>query len=614
MAYPSNEPQSIPTLFDALQTETVDILKKLAALVGVQQNMPVRKANLVEYIKQRMAGESLQALWQRLDALQQAAVAETAHGSNPRFDAERFVARYGQLPKWGEKEFYKSNPSLLELFFYNKIMPEDLRQRFKSFVPKPEPMRLSPQNEISGEWALTYEEWDQAAKNKKVYRKMIPITLRLTERSALHDLKAVLRLIDVGKLAVSDKTRQPGVAGLKAVNAVLLGGDFYEDSGYGAEEKIGPIKPFAWPMLMQAGGLAALNGKTLQLTKSGQKALSDPLEKTLAHLWQRWLKTTVFDELRRIDCIKGQTGKGQHGLTAVAGRRAAISQALKHCPPGQWIAVNDLFGQIRVNGPNFEITRDPWNLYICESGYGSLGYEGFHDWNILQARYALCLLFEYAATLGLIDVAYIPPHDARLDYRDNWGTDDLSFLSRYDGLLYFRINPLGAYALGLAALYQPTVSEIVAPEAALLRVLPTLEIAAIGPPLEPADLMMLDSYADKVSDAVWKLDQTHLLAALEAGHDLTVLAELLVSLSGQPLPETVERFLEDMGRRARSVQSKGAVWLIECADKALAVLIANDSRTKPYCQLAGDRSLTVPLDSETRFRNALRKLGYIIPK
>ena len=614
MAYASNEPQSIPTLFDALQTETVDTLKKLAALAGVQQNMPVRKANLVEYIKQRMAGENLQVLWQRLDTLQQAAVAETAHGPSPCFDAERFVAKYGQLPKWGEKEFYTSNPSLLGLFFYSKIMPDDLRQRFRSFVPKPEPVRLAPQNEIPGEWALTYEEWDQAAKKKKAYRKMIPITLRLTERSALHDLKAVLRLIDAGKLAVSDKTRQPGVAGLKAVNTVLLGGDFYDDSGYGEYEKIGLIKAFAWPMLVQGSGLAALDGKTLQLTKSGQKALSDPLENTLAQVWQRWLKTTVFDELRRIDCIKGQAGKGQRGLTAVAGRRAAINQALKYCPPGQWIAVNDLFRQMRVNGPNFEITRDPWNLYICESGYGSLGYEGFHDWKILQARYALCLLFEYVATLGLLDVAYIPPHDARLDYRDLWGTDDLSFLSRYDGLLYVRINPLGAYVLGLAPAYQPTAPEAATPEVALIRVLPTLEIAAIGPPLEPADTMLLDSYAGKISDAVWKLDQPRLLEALEAGHDLTALAELLVSLSGQPLPETVERFLEDMARRARSVQSKGSVWLIECADKALAALIANDSRTKPYCQLAGDRSLMVPLDSGTRFRSALRKLGYIIPK
>ena len=154
-------------------------------------------------------------------------------------------------------------------------------------------------------------------------------------------------------------------------------------------------------------GLAALDGKTLQLTKSGQKALSDPLENTLAPVWQRWLKTTVFDEFRRIACIQGQAGKGQRGLTAVAGRRAAINQALKYCPPGQWIAVNDLFRQMRVNGPNFEITRDPWNLYICESGYGSLGYEGFHDWKILQARYALCLLFEYVATLGSVSYTHL---------------------------------------------------------------------------------------------------------------------------------------------------------------------------------------------------------------
>ena len=41
-------------------------------------------------------------------------------------------------------------------------------------------------------------------------------------------------------------------------------------------------------------------------------------------------------------------------------------------------------------------------------------------WEILQARYALCVLFEYAATLGLIDVAYVPPADAREDFRRLW--------------------------------------------------------------------------------------------------------------------------------------------------------------------------------------------------
>ena len=30
-------------------------------------------------------------------------------------------------------------------------------------------------------------------------------------------------------------------------------------------------------------------------------------------------------------------------------------------------------------------------------------------WELLQGRFILAMLFEYAATLGLIDVAYIPP-------------------------------------------------------------------------------------------------------------------------------------------------------------------------------------------------------------
>ncbi len=296
MAYPSNEPQSIPTLFDALQTETVDTLKEQANLIsGSEQTRLVRKANLIEFIRQCMVGENLQALWQRLDTLQQAAVAETAHGPNPWFDADRFIAKYGRLPDPGPAHewIYPRQYSLIDLFFFDEIMPEDLRQRVKSFTPKPEPARLSPLSEIPGEWALLYEEWDQAAKKKKVYRNMVPITCRLTERSAIHDLKAVLRLIDAGKLAVSDKTRQPGGAGLKAMTPLLLGGDFYDDSGYGDDQK-------------------------------------------------------------------------KRGLTAVAKRRAAINQVLKHCPPGQWIAVNDRFRFMRVNGPKFEITRDLESRYVNE--------------------------------------------------------------------------------------------------------------------------------------------------------------------------------------------------------------------------------------------------------
>ena len=103
---------------------------------------------------------------------------------------------------------------------------------------------------------------------------------------------------------------------------------------------------------------------------------------------------------------------------------------------------------MQAAGFRFEVTHDPWSLYICDPQYGSLGYDGYGGWNILKERHLLCLLFEYAAPLGMIDIAYEHPAGARGDFHGQWGTDDLTFLSRYDGLRYFRLTTLGEFILG----------------------------------------------------------------------------------------------------------------------------------------------------------------------
>ena len=88
-----------------------------------------------------------------------------------------------------------------------------------------------------------------------------------------------------------------------------------------------------------------------------------------------------------------------------------------------------------------------WRLYLVDSYYGSLGHAGRHAWRVVEGRYALCVLFEYAATMGAIDVAYTDPAGARDDYRDLWGADHFAWLSRYDGLVAVRVNELGAAIL-----------------------------------------------------------------------------------------------------------------------------------------------------------------------
>jgi len=89
---------------------------------------------------QRLEGENLRTIWNKLDQLQQSAVAEVVHSSESQFDRTRFKAKYNSLPNFGTSGRYghNNNPSLLRVFFYSyDIMPEDLKQRLKAFVPQP---------------------------------------------------------------------------------------------------------------------------------------------------------------------------------------------------------------------------------------------------------------------------------------------------------------------------------------------------------------------------------------------------------------------------------------------------------------------------------------------
>ncbi len=266
-------------------------------------------------------------------------------------------------------------------------------------------------------------------------------TARLTEQPAVADLLAVLHLCGAGGLRCSEKTRRPAAATVAAVSGVLAAGDFYPDE---------PIAAVAWPLLIQAGGLAELAGGRLQLTARGRTALTAAPAGTIRQLWRAWVGRGLIDELSRVEQIKGQ--RAANVLTSVKTRRQTVAAALATCPVGTWVEVDELFTRMRRSGLSPAVARSEralWRLYIADPQYGSLGYAGFHDWPLLEGRYTLAVLFEYAGTLGLLDLAYTDPAGARDDFRGNWGTDDLDYLSRYDGLRAVRLNTLGGYVLGL---------------------------------------------------------------------------------------------------------------------------------------------------------------------
>jgi hypothetical protein len=57
----------------------------------------------------------------------------------------------------------------------------------------------------------------------------VPLTVCEMEQVAKKDLLSVLRLIQSGKVSVNGKTSLPSGTTVKAIVAILLGGDFYDD-------------------------------------------------------------------------------------------------------------------------------------------------------------------------------------------------------------------------------------------------------------------------------------------------------------------------------------------------------------------------------------------------
>ena len=423
-------------------------------------------------------------------------------------------------------------------------------------------------------------------------------TVRHTEPEALGNLAAVLQLCAAGKLRCSEKTHRPSAVTIRTVVEALVAADFYPDEA---------IASFAWPLLLQAGGLARLDGTRLTLTPKGRKALGQPGHEVIRGLWERWPRHAPIDELSRVEQIKGQ--KSAAALSAAGPRRQAVAAALALCPRDEWISVDDLFAAMRRSNLSPTIARSErglWKLYLGDPEYGSLGYDGFHDWPILEGRYTLAVLFEYAATLGLLDVDYVSPAHARDDFRHMWGADWIDALSRYDGLRAVRLTPLGAYAGGLTTTYVPAAP---ASPDRTLQVLANHDIVATAD-LAPADRLTLDAFAARTSDRVWTVSTASLLAAVDAGRAPGELAELPERPSGARGSGDGPEALADVEARAGQVRDLGIRRVLECADAGIATLLTQDRSMRGLCTRLGERHLVLDPAGEPKARAALRKLGY----
>jgi hypothetical protein len=606
------------TAREAFGKLTLDDLRPLAGLVAADP--PTKKSDIVPLLARVMTNSArIRELYDGLDPLSRDAVRVAAADANGRLDREKFRAWFGEPPRFDEPGpaprgraygYGRSQrpPTPLRLFFPRfDYLPTDTRDILRGFVPPPDAFAVPTVDAPPATHILYEQVWHDRGSVKE--EKEEPVRVRETASEAEADVRAVLRLVDAGRLRVTDKKLIPTEAARQAVAGVLAGDDFYAPDD-ASESKYDPaadisIKAFAWPVLVQAGGLAEKSGDALKLTAAGKKALTAPPADVLRKLWAAWLKTRQFDEFARVDAIKGQ---GRARMSAAAGRRKVVADALAACPAGRWFTVEDFFRLLRATGREFVVANAAHELYIADHYYGNLGYDDEYAWEQLQGRFALAFLFESAATLGLVDVAYVPPQGVQHDFHNRWGADEFECLSRYDGLLYLRVNPLGAWVLGTADGYRPATPA----RTEVLRVLANRDVVAAGP-LPPADRLTLDRFAEPASEGVWALSADKILGVVEQGGSVDELEQFLASRAAGEVPRTVTTFLADLRAKAGRLADAGPARLIACVDEHIAAELASDRQLKGKCLRAGDRFVVVREADLDVARKAARRLGYVWP-
>ena len=605
-------------LAEALDLYSAEDIQRIGKWLAVPTPRPTRKAQMIAFIESQLTGSSLEKLWNGLDQIEQLAVREAVHGDFHRVFKDQFQAKYGKFPEGCDVYTGKNLRMPIRLFLYIRgyvgdgvlTVPEDLASRLHELAKPPNVPEIQSVEELPD--AVNRPGKHYSSHEHKQTFVSEALTRLDMDRVAAQELKTVLQLIDLGRVSVSAKTRLPSAKTRLQINELLVDGDFYDlnEVVEDWQEQVGSIRAFAWPLLVQAGKLAELRGTKLALTKKGYNALAEPATETLRELWNRWVNTTIFDEFSRIDNIKGQTrGRGKRSLTAPPPRREIIIEALSRCPAERWISFDDFSKFMRASGLYFNVTENEWSLYIGEPEYGSLGYDGSGGWHIVQARYLLCLLFEYAATLGLIDVAYTHPRNARPDFDSQWGSDDLLFLSRYDGLAYFRLNTLGAYFLGLRPSYEPpSISN-----STKITIFPDLRLQTNGIPTHE-ERLLLETFTHPESEGIWRLTLDKTLSAIENGQNIQNLEDFLTTRDDQPLPETVEGFLLKAKHAGQALKQRGSALLIECSNEDIATELSTNPHTSKLCLRAGNSHVVVRLKNEKAFRKAARELGYALPR
>ncbi len=560
------------------------LIAKLKCLGSKVKFSSIRKDELInEYVN--FITNNAQDIWSRLDDTSKLAMSDVIYSDLEYLDSYKFTAKYNDEAIFATGEgYWGRDTTLLGCLFLTseRILTNYTQEIFKPFAVKPPAFKVPAINKLPQD-----------------------IQTRSSQLSAIKELQAILQLIEFKPLKVSDKTNMPSSATITLLNKLFEGGDYYQGIKL-PYDKIGDIKAIGWIFLLQAGKLIKRTGMSVSLTAKGKKALVGDLPDELKSLWSCWLNNKILDEFKRIHNIKGQASKiMKRGYTDPFERRQKIESLLKILPANAWLSIDDVAKAFLVNNLEFQVTNNQaWGLYIGDPDYGSLAGQG-NTWHIIEESYLLCVLFEYAATVGMIDVAFTSPVERRYSsYSDLWCAEELDLISRYDGLTHIKITDLGSYILGNSDLF-----EMELPETTIT--ISDKNIIYVNSVLIPVELKQtLNIFAENIAEQQWQLSEQSIAKALKNSAKLTELRAIFNSYDVKISP-SLEELLDDFTNNTNKLKLKDKLFLYECATSSLANSIMRN-KAMSYAIRADDLLIAIPEKNQAKFSAEMLKLKIVI--
>lgn len=600
------------TLHEHLSGLNTDILKGWLRRVDALKKGITRKEDFIRAIGHELT-LNLPAILKRLSLAERCLLAECAH--QKRFvSAREFEAKFNTVcPRPKMTVSYKEEISFLVPFIHmpawrsdeEACMVADVEELLRSLLPSPPGVEAKTVSRVPTAWPS-----EEQSPSMDPIR---PIHIHESQRIAPVELGRILRLVQAGKVKVTEAGKRPTGATIRLIAESLVVPDFDLEMPESHRNEwnsrhytpSGPVRAHAWPVLVQQCGWAKSKNGTLALTTEGQSILSEFTPEKLRTGVSSLFADGDFDELNRIDHIRGQNGKGKRFISNPSERKFVIEDALATFPTNQWLPYEESCRMVNAIGQSWDVVNP--NASVLHFFGPEFGF--IYDDRGLCSQYLRAFLMESLCTLGLVDTAYIYPHGLYPDLKDSLN-GDLPFFGRYDGLLYVRLNSLGAYALEISDHCDFRPDEI--PK--LFHVVSRSELILSSQFLDPANRASLELMALPKNDTVWTLDVERILTHVETGGSLKELWEFLESNATTPFPDDVVSLHCELQERINAFRSQREAVLLEWADERLAQFIATGAETGKLCFYCGGNRLVVTKANFGAFSRAVKKQGFVVPQ